>query len=256
MTSYVVKKQQCPKCKSLGKDNSHDNLVSYSDGHSFCFSCGFGVYPDKTRIFKETNLRQETPTKKDMQEQSLLLPEDSTTIYPEIARNWVKQYEITENDLLLHNTVWSNSIQRLIFPVYYDDSSLIAWQGRYFGTNEEIKKKQKWFGRGNLKDTFNFLGSGNKLILTEDIVSAIKVSKCGVMAMPLYGCSIGRERFKRLYTRFGREVEVSVWLDADKRKEAIQEAKLGRLCGLNTTTIFTDLDPKEIKYEEIKKYLN
>lgn len=249
MTSFVVKQKQCPKCWELGKDTSHDNLATYSDGHSFCYGCGYLVWPGKI---------QSLLTKKEekVQESNLLLPEDCTTNYSPKAIDWIKQYEISENDLLLHGVLWSISTSRLIFPVFNVDSILLAWQGRYFGENENTKKKPKWFGKGNLRDTFNVLGKGNHLVLCEDIVSAIKISKCNVMAMPLYGCHIGRERFKRLYLMFGGEVEVSVWLDPDKRKEAVQEANLGRLCGLDTTVIFADLDPKEISFEEIKRKLN
>lgn len=37
--SYVVDKEQCPKCAAQGRDNSCDNLAVYSDGHKFCFAC-------------------------------------------------------------------------------------------------------------------------------------------------------------------------------------------------------------------------
>lgn len=247
--SHVIKHQQCPKCKLNGKDNSHDNMALYSDGHSYCYSCGYSSYPNKTKNYGKTST-------KTVQKSSLLLPEDCTTEYPEKPRNWIEQYELTETDLLLNNVLWSSSISRLIFPIYGNNFDVIAWQGRYFGDNLDIQKKQKWFGRGNLRDTFNILGTTReRLILCEDIVSAIKISNCNVMAMPLYGCIVGRERLKRLYTRFGGEVEVSVWLDPDKRSEAIKESKLGLLCGLRVRTILSDKDPKEHSYEEIKEIL-
>ena len=37
--SYVVDKEQCPKCADQGRDISCDNLAVYSDGHKFCFAC-------------------------------------------------------------------------------------------------------------------------------------------------------------------------------------------------------------------------
>ena len=39
--SYAIGKETCPRCKSVGRDNSGDNLVSYSDGHKYCFACKF-----------------------------------------------------------------------------------------------------------------------------------------------------------------------------------------------------------------------
>ena len=256
--SYVIKHQQCPKCQSNGKDKSHDNLAVFSDNHVYCFSCH---YSTSGSISKRLN-----PTKKkeNVSEPTLLLPEDSTTNYPQRAIDWINQYELTENTLLLHDVVWSDSLQRLIFPIYSADRAILGWQGRDFlltenmAEQESTKKRAKWFGRGQLEHIFNILGSrsGNsRLAVTEDIVSAIKVSMCGIMAMPLYGCVIGRERFKRLYNLYGDTIEVLVWLDPDKARESVKEARLGSLCGLSCRAILSQYDPKEHSYEEIKTIL-
>jgi hypothetical protein len=85
----------------------------------------------------------------------------------------------------------------------------------------------------------------------EDIISAIKLSKI-TMAMPLYGSHIGVERFKRLYSLYKDQVEVCIYLDFDKAKDAINETKRGKLCGLKTRTIIHKLDPKEVPLEELK----
>ena len=37
--SNVINKEQCPACASHGRDNSHDNLAVYDDGHKYCFAC-------------------------------------------------------------------------------------------------------------------------------------------------------------------------------------------------------------------------
>lgn len=39
--SVCVSRKQCPECAANGRDNSKDNLAIYSDGHGFCFSCGY-----------------------------------------------------------------------------------------------------------------------------------------------------------------------------------------------------------------------
>jgi len=254
MTSYVIKQTQCPQCNALGKDTSHDNLALYSDNHSYCYSCGYSTFPSGNEKIKQftTNFTQ---PKQVLQKHAVLLPEDCTNTYPERALNWIKQYELSENTLNLHNCVWSESISRLIFPIYGKEENLLAYQARDFSL-DKTKKRPKWYGEGNLKDTFNILGQGNILVLTEDIVSAIKVSICGVMAMPLYGCVVGRERFKRLYKLYGDTVGIYIWLDPDKRTEALKEAKLGQLCGLKTHPIFSDKDPKEHSNYEIRNYLD
>ena len=39
--SKPVSKGPCPKCRASGGDRAGDNLVTYDDGHSYCFKCGF-----------------------------------------------------------------------------------------------------------------------------------------------------------------------------------------------------------------------
>lgn len=250
MTSHVVKQIQCPKCHSLGKDNSLDNLTIYSDGHSYCYSCGYYISPNGNE-----RIKQFTQPKQEMHKHCVLLPEDSTNQYPQRVIDWINQYELTANTLNLHNCVWSNSMLRLLFPIFNLDGSLIAYQGRDFSL-ETTKKRPKWYGQGNLEDTFNILGKGNILVLTEDVVSAIKVSMCGVMAMPLYGCVVGLKRFKRLKTLLKDTDEVYVWLDPDKQTEAIKEAKRGKLCGLHIHAVLSNMDPKEHPFWELKEIID
>lgn len=248
-SSQVIGKEQCPECAKYGKDTSKDNLIIYADHHKHCYSCGYHVDISGIERFKQKE-RNNIKIKRD---NPIFLPTDCDISYPERAIKWIEKYGLTKTDLYNHNVMWSHSLQRLIFPVY-SDGILVGWQGRSFNTQDMgIAKIPKWYGKGNLKDIFNIIGKGDKLVLTEDVVSAIKVAKCGVMAMPLYGCVVGQERFKRLYSLFKNEIEVVVWLDDDKRKEGAIEAKLGRLLGLNVTTVSTSLDPKEIPCDEIKE---
>lgn len=240
----LVEQIQCPECAKLGKDNSKDNLAVYQDGHKHCYSCGYHVGLDGIKQFK-SQIENENHS------QQVSLPFDVDFSYPKRALAWIGQYELTMTDLLNNNALWSEKYKRLIFPIYDSNQGVIAYQGRYFG---EDPKEPKWFGKGDLKNTFNIIGEGDKIALVEDIISAIKVSRF-IMAMPLYGSHIGWERFNRLSKLINKETEVLVWLDYDKRSHAVSESRIGRFCGLNVRTVVTDLDPKEIKYEEIVKQL-
>lgn len=254
-TSYVVSKGRCPECAKQGKDQSKDNLAVYSDGHSWCYSCGWHSGLGMVDRFRQ---RSSSTGTVDKPESRIYLPEDCDVHYPTHALDWVEQYELTKVDLLNHNTLWSESTQRLIFPVF-GDIGLLAYQGRYFGPEAPtgVKPYPKWYGKGDLANTFNILGSrsSSKLILTEDVISAIKCSKF-CMAMPLYGCHVGVTRFKRLYNLFKDQVEVCVYLDPDKRATAIVEARRGMLCGMKTRVIYSDKDPKEHSYGELEKILD
>jgi len=247
-TSHVIRHERCPECAKLGRDNTHDNLAVYSDGHTWCYSCHYSTYPSGIERFKGA-ITNTVPEK-----EPLTLPVDCDINYPPRALKWIEQYELTRVDLLNNNVMWSESMQRLIFPVYAD-GWLLAWQGRYFGTQSSaVAKIAKWYGKGNLKDTLHILGKGDTLVLTEDVVSAMKVAKCGVRSMPIFGCVVG-DRFKRLKTVLQPSDRCLVWLDPDKRTEAVKEAKLGVLYGLNCSPVFSEVDPKELSYEEIETIL-
>lgn len=244
--SYLIRTEKCPLCVSEGNDRNEDNLAVYSDGHSYCYA-GHGVVHRGSQIIQFKN--KDLPHAGSREE--LLLPVDCDITYPEQCLEWVGKYELDRNDLLTNNVMWSESWKRLIFPVY-DEFGIAAWQGRYFG---EDKTKAKWFGRGDLKNIYNILGSSGILVLVEDIVSAIKIAKAGFMAMPLYGCVIGTERFKRLFLLFGKQVGVVVWLDEDKHREALKEAKLGALYGMDCRVVFSKRDPKDENFNSIKEIL-
>jgi twinkle protein len=45
----LIRKEQCPDCKSKGKDTSKDNLAIYSDGQTHCFACGVHGFVTHTK---------------------------------------------------------------------------------------------------------------------------------------------------------------------------------------------------------------
>ena len=237
--SYLVEKKQCPNCATLGKDNSKDNLAVYTDGHEWCFSCG--IYK------KGNNIKQlqQLPKK----ELEVVLPLDCSFDYPQRALQWIEQYELSRTDLLANRVMWSDWSKRLYFPIF-DESGLLAYQGRYFGE----ESKPKWWGQGDLKNVHHYLTSNQEpsIILCEDIVSAIKIQKVGYNSMPLFGSHIDFKRLSRLSKRFSK---VGIYLDPDKRKEAVKFASLGRSLGLDCYVIFSDKDPKEETLVDLERIL-
>jgi len=47
-SSTEVARQQCPGCRSAGRDTAEDNLVVYSNGWKECFACGYKEGPPRT----------------------------------------------------------------------------------------------------------------------------------------------------------------------------------------------------------------
>jgi hypothetical protein len=241
MTSHHLHNTTCPKCKQEGKDNGNDNLAVYSDGHVWCWSCGYYASGSRTKAFSIRNQQPKESIRP--QQHSIRLPSDCDTGIPRQAIRWIENYALTKNTLMKHNVLWSESWQRLIFP-YYIEGNLEAWQGRYFGTEKDVK----WFSQGKLNDIIYTLGEkSNSLVLVEDIVSAIKVSAIK-QCSPIFGSVISNNRLLRLKNFYDT---LYIWLDPDKRKESLQFANKARLFGFTCYTIFSDKDPKETSMEEI-----
>lgn len=226
----LLYKTRCPKCAEEGRDKRGDNLAVYENG-AYCFSCGY---------YSSTNTNVNLPRRKD---KDISLPEDVTTKLPIIAEYWLDQYEITSEEIKQNNLLWSSSKQYLIFPIFIENN-LEAWLGRYFGDKNE---HPKWitYGINNSLYYINYSRTStnvSSIVLVEDIVSAIKVSRF-VNCMPLFNAHISKQRLAKLqelgYT------DLFIWLDPNKRKESLHYADWANLYGFKTKVIFSDKDPKE-----------
>ena len=234
--SHVIRKEACPECRRIGNDKSGDNLAVYSDGHCFCYRCG--------SISGRKTLTRTEPTTN----QGITLPADITTELPFEARAWLGQYQLARLDLNRNHVMWSEKWSRIIFP-YFNETELLAWQGRYVGTD---KTKAKWFSHGKIHAIIHPVQvTKQKAIMVEDIVSAIKVSRlCG--AIPIFGSSVSAKQILRLKTVVD---EVWYWLDPDMRTKSVKMAKLSNLLGLPAHVIFSDRDPKEHSHDDIANIL-
>ena len=243
--THCVRHEACPKCRENGNDRSGNNLGVYSDGHCFCYRCGY-------ISGRKTVTRTEQP-----QSQRIVLPADVTTELPFEARAWLGQYQLARLDLNRNHVMWSERWSRIIFP-YFNENELLAWQGRYIPcgkNNTEINGKApaKWFSQGKIHEIIHPLQvNKRKAMLVEDIVSAIKVSRVSG-AIPIFGSSVSAKQILRLKTVVD---EVWYWLDPDMRAKSVKMAKLSNLLGLPAHVIFSDKDPKEHTQDEIRIYLH
>lgn len=244
MTSHLIKTEQCPRCYNEGRDRSGDNLGVYSDGHKYCFRCE--LYVPSNSIRRIISDGEESGRKQG----DIFLPVDSSFEYPNSALQWCGRYYLDRNTLLSHRVLWSESRQRLVFPIF-SDRTLLGHVGRYFGKEPLTGTKRKWDSRGDLKNILHFIGRSDKrIIIVEDIVSAIRVSKFGI-GLPVFGSHVGIDRFKRIArTQYG-DLQCVIWLDPDMHIKIIKESNLGASMGLKTRSILSDKDPKEYTDKEI-----
>ena len=249
MTSHLLSKTRCPKCAERGKDKHADNLGIYSDGHHHCFSCGY-----TSNASTEARLRPQVKQQQAMP----ALPEDTDTWLPPEAMDWLHQYFNDTADFPL--CYWSESNRWLIFPIMDKDMThMLAWQYRYFGTNE---RHPKWKSYGISENLLHILGTNifntsnhhatSSLVLVEDLLSAVKVGHI-TPTLCLFGSNISLKRLAVLKTL--GYTNIIIWLDWDKRDYAIKTAQQAQTLGLQTRVIHTQLDPKEYSYEDIQQCL-
>lgn len=250
---------RCPRCAALGKDRSEDNLAVYPDKHRHCFSCGYHEdAPIEARLVepKQELLSSEST--------GLDFPEDYFPLldYPVVPMevhapiNWLKaKYGIYDSEIRFHGFGWSSNRKMLVCPIKDANNNLLAWQGRYFTPSKPMfdeKGHPKYFTKGPVSDILHFTGREDSLVIvTEDIVSAIKVGRV-TQTMPLWGSSMPLKTIRRLSERFKH---LGIWLDSDKSVEAVKTAIRASLY-IPTFVINTPEDPKAYNMDAIEEYID
>lgn len=234
-STRVTGREPCPKCREQGKDTRGDNLIKYGDGSAKCFACG---YRDEGPRAARVAALLTTPTK---DQGTISLPADAERAIDHEALTWLSKYGITRDEIIDHDLRWSPSMRWLVFPIRDASGILLAYQARTFGL-----EKAKWWTKGPVRDILHIIGFkkhgvDSPLVIVEDIISAIKVSRY-TRSMPLFGSQMGIKQFARL--KYVTK-EVLFWLDADKFKESLRFDQRAHLIGLKSAVIYTQKDPKE-----------
>ena len=221
-----MKREQCPKCASIGKDRNQDNLAVYPDGSKYCFSCGYFVTSRNIeyRINPYTEIKNST-----VLNEYLLI----NNIYPkDIINNFIH---------------WSPSEERICFPIFVD-GKYIGWQGR------SLTRKPKWYSQG-IDDKLIYLtnNTSSTVVLVEDIISAINVGKQPISCCCLFGSNLTLSRMQAL-SLIGKDIFI-LWLDKDKERESMKRAEELRYLGFNCYSLTTDKDPKYYSQEDILNLL-
>jgi len=240
---------------SAGKDPALV-VTRYPTGWAFlCHRCGWkgwqpikGLPPDQTiKLLKQT---QQNNTQ---QKGSLKLPDDVTPILPPECWAWLMQYDITEDEARRYRFCYSPRLTSLILPIYRENR-LIYYQARSFGPGN----KQKYLNvKGRARGRVFFVADkirddDRRVVLVEDIVSAIKVNRV-TNAMALLYSHIPMDLVIKLIKR---NRDVIIWLDHDKQHVALRCVSKARSWGYPVRMIDTPADPKCYDPEAIEKILS
>jgi len=167
--------------------------------------------------------------------------------WPLDARVWLYKAGISNVEIKQLGYYWNPRIARVVLPVLNEDGKCVYWQARTMDKTNPRKYLNPSVDKDSLVARF---GLGASIVLTEDLLSAYRVSRAGVEGWSLLGT--------KLSTHVATEVlkahkPVAVWLDPDKagRTAAARIIKKLRAYGVPVFNVVSERDPKLLSKEDI-----
>ena len=226
--SKFIRHLPCPKCRSK------DNLGEYDD-HFYCFGCQYH------KLKNDLNTLRKRYERSSMSNNIVNASIQTTPDLPRNAMKWLLSYGISLEEIAQHKLEWCEQNGTLVLL-----NTGTYWQGRSF----------KQYGPKYMSHGYKPLtiyGEGDTIILVEDILSAIKVSRvAGYCSAPLLGSSLSTDFEDKITKQFK---SVYVWLDRDKAKNAIRIKNKLKGLGITSRVVITPSDPKEYTTKEIEQWL-
>ena len=205
--SEVVGKAPCPACRKVGRDHHGDNLVLYSDGHGYCFSCGayYGESP-------KGELRREA---KDM---SLIQAGDFIPLSKRgISKETCEKFGYTVGEFK------GTPVQ--IAPYHDEKGNLIAQHVRF--PNKDFIWKGE-FSNATLWGQHLWAEKGKRVIVTEGEIDAMSISQLQGNKWPVVSIPSGAQGARKAITKSLEWLEsfeeVVLCFDMDEPgRKAVQE---------------------------------
>jgi hypothetical protein len=245
----------CAQDKSLMVSNEERGYRAY------CFRCGprgFVAHGD----FSIDQLRRRRDEFALLQEAHVRLPKDFTTEIPTNDAVWLFKAGIATGVAKHYGFGYSPSLRRVVLPVY-SEGALAGFTAR-----STIGAKPKYIERMASSDAVFMADpatrlpdvdgwsddSGPDLVITEDILSAVRVGRIAKRAVALLGTSANAEQL----SGFSELHSIAVWLDPDRAGRVATHKIVRRLClqGKAVQRIRTDRDPKFFSNREIRSLLS
>lgn len=256
----------CPQCGE-GTNTNAAILNHSARGYSlFCHACGYNPFQDKgiqtldeLKRLKELNEQAERYVDKHVR-----LPPDHNDDIPLVGRLWLYGGGLSPSIWKEYGFGYSESLQRVILPVYDSTGKLIWYQGRAV----HVGQRPKYLNPTVPKDGRMFISSRGTtitdtttVIVCEDILSAIRVGKAAsvfntltdtFVGVSLLGTKLTTESINAL----GNAKRVISWFDADGAGTRAR-AELYKAVGIFTTvnSIRSDRDPKRYSDQDIRRYI-
>jgi hypothetical protein len=187
------------------------------------------------------------------------LPRDCTKTqadWPAQARVFVRQAGLTDKEVADHEIMYSEEIGRVVIPVGLDrsgaDTTVDSFQTRRVLLGDKLPK---YLSYTNWPTSFYVPLAGETLVLTEDVLSAIRVSR-HLPALALLGVKLQPHHIKLIHDEGFKKF--IVWLDDDNGLVKQAQLRIQRQLSVfgQATVIHSDgVDPKEMDDATLKGVL-
>lgn len=159
--STLVRKEACPKCRENGGDHGGDNLGRYSDGHGYCFACGYyekGDTDDDEGGFESQHRRP------------------SSSGFLDLSYRPLTKRGITQETCQLFGYGISKyrGVPCQVAPYYDHDGHLVAQHIRMEG------KEFRWIGETKSVQMFGqrlWKAGGKRVVITEGEIDCLSLSQ-------------------------------------------------------------------------------
>jgi hypothetical protein len=240
-------------------------VISHTErGYStYCFRCGEDS--KQFRSHGHRSLAERLQHKKELEQYMhgggvLEVPEDFTPNIPAAVLAWLLKAGVSYRLAQAYGIGWSPKLNRIVLPVWEGDT-LIAVQSRavYAGQFPKYLNKSGGVHKSPLfwsNPAYSLPEySSNVLVITEDILSTIRVGRL-FPAVSTLGTKLSIHRAVR--SSIAQADMVLIWYDPDEAgtKGAQAAQKKLDLIGVPCTIIKSDKDPKEYDNATIQQKVN
>jgi hypothetical protein len=233
-----------------------DAIVSHQpEGYSLhCFKCGEHHFRKKAdlTLLELAEIREFNRLAIEEQHNAIIsLPTDYQTAIPHRHTLWLLKAGIPRSEYMAMGIGWSPRLHRIIIPVNSSTGDLLYWQGRAVDQGQIPKYINPRADKTSLLYARAESNSRARVVVTEDILSAIRVGR-HIPAVSILGTATSHGQAIQL-SRYRR---VTYWLDPDKagRRGATKGHKQLSLL-TNCDVIHSDKDPKNLPDRVIREYL-
>lgn len=248
-------RSDCPECGLDTNTNAaiiNHNLQGYS---LYCNACGYNPFSPKGKqtLAELAELRKlNEEAQRHAQSRTIELPEDTTynlSDFSNEGRHWLFKAGITPRIINKYSIGYSKKLRRVILPVY--GNGLIWFQNRAVFEGQKPKYLQPNIAKNAIFNV-GLINRNSTVIIVEDILSAIRVTEAGYVAVSILGTKLSDWQIHRI-TNAKR---VITWLDGDRagRKGAASIRKTLSML-MEVGNIVTEKDPKCYSDQQIRKII-